>query len=99
VAADGLTVARDPKTGVLREPTPEELAQLTTAAGKSEEKPGNAWRLRDGGVGMRAPAHMTSYSVVRLDSAGGQTFGCVDGEEAAAQWMSGDEVGCDNHAH
>lgn len=96
---EGLAAALDPETGALREPTLEEWTRLHAGAPKEAEAPAAGWKLHDGGVAMRAPAHMMSFSVVRIGPAGERSFGCVEGGEAAHAWVSGAESGCDGHAH
>ena len=99
IPADRLMVSRDPLTGTLRAPTADEEAKLSDQAPARAAVTTPAWRLRDGGTAMRAPEHMTSYSVVRLKPDGARDFGCLEGADAAHAWVEGDQTECAGHEH
>ncbi|MFP4503036.1 MAG: post-PEP-CTERM-1 domain-containing protein [Candidatus Hydrogenedentota bacterium] len=97
---DMLVVGRDPDTGRLRAPTQADREKLPLPKSWSRA-PATQQVVRrpDGAVGMRAPAHMRSYSVVRLRPDGQRVTACVPGREAAVAFVTENSIGeggCDN---
>jgi hypothetical protein len=89
----GMVVVRDPQTGKMRAPTPEELralraktppsaASLTDAA----SAPQNLTR-RDGAKGVRLGEKTLVYDVVTRGADGKLSSHCVQGEDAAKDAM------------
>jgi hypothetical protein len=85
---EGMVVVRDPQTGKMRAPTPEELRELramappSTAAmaGAAQNKP---LSRRDGARGVRLGEKTMVYEVVTRGADGTLSSRCVQGEAAA----------------
>lgn len=91
VPVGGLQVAIDPHTGQLRPPTPEEaqalareLARLFAPAVAGPKATVHA----DGTIGMPVGNEHWSFYLVRAGAGGQLESACVDGVEAAADFLS-----------
>jgi hypothetical protein len=83
VGAAGMLIARDPDTGALVAPTPEQVRTLTVAerTGLSRSTEGlSEVRFSDGRVKVDLQGRFMEYSVVQLDRAGCPHFLCVNDE-------------------
>jgi hypothetical protein len=85
----GMVVVRDPQTGKMRAPTPEELRALraktppsAAAVAGAKSTPQNLTR-RDGAKGVRLGEKTLVYDVVTRDADGKLSSQCVQGEDAA----------------
>jgi hypothetical protein len=90
---EGMVVVRDPLTGKMRAPTPEELRQLRakappSAAALAGAPQGNKLlSRRDGARGVRLGEKTLVYDVVTRDADGKLSEQCVQGEAAAQDAM------------
>jgi hypothetical protein len=87
----GMTVTRDPMTGKLRAPTPEELkalrAKAPSQAGLQAVRPSEPMALSrraDGARGVRLGEKTLVYEVVTRGADGKLSSQCVQGHDAAA---------------
>lgn len=87
----GLTVAIDPVTGRLRQPTPEEARAL--AAGMMQKLgrkgPAQVVHHRDGMLSAVLTTDYLDYSVATVDADGNLSLTCVAGSESAARELTG----------
>jgi hypothetical protein len=87
---EGMVVVRDPQTGKMRAPTPEELRQLraktppaaAAVAGAPQEN--KVLSRRDGARGVRLGEKTLVYDVVTRGADGKLSSQCVQGDAAAA---------------
>ena len=86
---EGMIVVKDPQTGKMRAPTPDELKALRARApapaalqGGQAEQPVTTARP-DGSRGVRLGEKSLVYEVVSRDADGKLTSQCVQGEDAA----------------
>ena len=88
-AQDGMVAVRDPQTGKLRAPTPDELRALrastppNAALQAGRPGPGAAITRHDGSRGLRLGEQGLVYDIVTRDADGHLTTRCVHGEAAA----------------
>jgi hypothetical protein len=89
----GMVVVRDPQTGKMRAPTPEELRALRAKApppaaslNGTTSAPQNLTR-RDGAKGVRLGEKTLVYDVVTRGEDGKLSSQCVHGEDAAREAM------------
>jgi hypothetical protein len=86
---EGMVVVRDPQTGKMRAPTPEELRELrakappSAAAMAGAAQQNKALSRRDGARGVRLGEKTMVYDVVTRDKDGKLSSHCVQGEAAA----------------
>lgn len=91
---DGMVVVRDPITGKMRAPTPDEMRALRAAtppnAALSATRPAVAPSLtrRDGARGVRVGESNMVYEVVTRDADGKLHSQCVRGQEAARKALT-----------
>jgi hypothetical protein len=87
---EGMVVVRDPQTGKMRAPTPEELRELRAKAPPSAAAMAGAAQQnktlsrRDGARGVRLGEKTMVYDVVTRGEDGKLSSRCVHGEAAAA---------------
>ncbi|CAH0259467.1 hypothetical protein SRABI118_03177 [Massilia sp. Bi118] len=92
-AREGMVVVRDPQTGKMRAPTPEELRQLrakappSAAAIAGAPQEGKQLSRRDGARGVRLGEKTLVYDVVTRGADGKLSEQCVQGEAAAQEAM------------
>lgn len=97
----GMRILRDPVSGELRAPTPEEFTQIEAEEGKARAalrganrkatsaRPANvSYRLKGGGVGVRPGEESTMFTVVKQNADGTLTTQCVTGQAAADAVMA-----------
>jgi hypothetical protein len=88
---EGMVVVRDPLTGKMRAPTPEELKELRAkapaTAGMAAPRTPAAVSRRDGSRGMRLGEKSMVYDVVTRGPDGKLTSECVQGEAGAGPAM------------
>jgi len=90
---EGMVVVRDPQTGKMRAPTPEELRQLrakappSAAAMVGAPQEGKQLSRRDGARGVRLGEKTLVYDVVTRGADGKLSEQCVQGEAAAQDAM------------
>jgi hypothetical protein len=90
---EGMVVVRDPQTGKMRAPTPEELRQLrakaprAAAAVAGAPQEGKQLSRRDGARGVRLGEKSLVYDVVTRGADGKLSEQCVQGEAAAQDAM------------
>ncbi|MGJ7915322.1 post-PEP-CTERM-1 domain-containing protein [Massilia sp. LXY-6] len=88
---EGMVIARDPETGKLRAPTPEELRALrartpaSAAAMAGVPQESSTLSRRDGARGVRLGAKSQVYEVVTRGADGKLSSQCVQGEAAAEE--------------
>jgi hypothetical protein len=88
-AKEGMVVVRDPQTGKMRAPTPEELRELrakappSAAAMAGAAQQNKALPRRDGARGVRLGEKTMVYDVVTRGEDGKLSSRCVQGEAAA----------------
>ena len=88
-AREGMVVVRDPQTGKMRAPTPEELRELrakappSAAAMAGAAQQNKALSRRDGARGVRLGEKTMVYDVVTRGEDGKLSSRCVHGEAAA----------------
>jgi hypothetical protein len=85
---EGMVVVRDPQTGKMRAPTPEELRELRAKAPPAAAMAGAAQQnralsRRDGARGVRLGERTMVYEVVTRGEDGRLSSRCVQGEAAA----------------
>jgi hypothetical protein len=85
---EGMVVVRDPQTGRMRAPTPEELRELRAKAPPSTAAMAGAAQnqplsRRDGARGVRLGEKTMVYEVVTRGADGTLSSRCVQGEAAA----------------
>jgi hypothetical protein len=88
---DGMVVVRDPQTGKMRAPTPEELKALrakspppSVGLGSAPQEPRQLSSRRDGARGVRLGEKTIVYDVVTRGEDGKLQRQCVQGDAAAA---------------
>jgi hypothetical protein len=90
---EGMVVVRDPLTGKMRAPTPDELRDLRARAPASTalapRVPGTVSR-RDGSRGVRLGEDSMVYDVVTRGPDGKLTHACVQGEAGVGQALEHD---------
>jgi hypothetical protein len=90
---EGMVVVRDPLTGKMRAPTPDELRDLRAKAPPSTtlapRVPSTVSR-RDGSRGVRLGDNSMVYDVVTRGPDGKLTHACVQGEAGAGQTLDHD---------
>ncbi len=100
-ASAGQRVAKDPGTGQLREPTPEEVKELEAAQPKKAPLVKKAVKplvaapaaAASGAVGMPLDESFESYTVATRDADGTVKFDCVQGKKSAeARVKSGEKT-------
>jgi hypothetical protein len=88
-ASEGMVVVRDPQTGKMRAPTPEELRELrakappSAAAMAGAAQQNKALSRRDGARGVRLGEKTMVYEVVTRGEDGKLSRHCVQGGAAA----------------
>jgi hypothetical protein len=86
---EGMVVVRDPQTGKMRAPTPQELRELrakappSAASLSSTPQQNRALSRRDGARGVRLGEKTLVYDVVTRGEDGKLSTQCVHGEAAA----------------
>jgi hypothetical protein len=89
---EGMVVVRDPLTGKMRAPTPDELRDLrakTPSATLAPRVPSTVSR-RDGSRGVRLGDNSMVYDVVTRGADGKLTRACVQGEAGVGQTLDHD---------
>jgi hypothetical protein len=106
---EGMVVVRDPATGKMRAPTPQELRELRAKAPRSAASlsgplggapQGNkALSRRDGARGVRLGEKALVYEVVTRGEDGKLESHCVQGEDAAQQALQHPANADKEHRH
>ncbi len=89
-ASAGMVIARDPVTGEITSPTPEQLKALGLEPKAASANPYAGLpivRQRNGGEGMDVRGRLMEYVVVRKDAAGKVRMDCVPSEKDAKKVM------------
>jgi hypothetical protein len=98
---EGMVVVRDPLTGKMRAPTPDELRDLRAKTPPSTSlapRVPTAVSRRDGSRGVRLGDNSMVYDVVTRGPDGKLTHACVQGEAGVGQALGhGDNHGEDDH--
>jgi len=83
---DGMVIVKDPQTGKMRAPTPDELKALRAKTPQAALQGGTArpavTHRTDGSHGVRLGEKSLVYEVVTRDADGKLTSQCVHGEDA-----------------
>jgi hypothetical protein len=90
VASAGLRVARDPETGELGTPTPEQLKELGVAPAALDHSAEGLEEVHhpDGSVSIDLQGRFMEYSVARVGPDGKPHLDCVHGAKAAERALS-----------
>jgi hypothetical protein len=100
---EGMVVVRDPQTGKMRAPTPEELralrAKAPSAAITSAPRELKSLTRRDGARGVRLGEKTLVYEVVTRGEDGKLSSQCVQGEDAAGHALHSDNAEHKEHRH
>lgn len=89
VGVAGMFAAVDPETGELRQPTAEEIAQLTAHLESSfaESFEPREQRLESGGIAVELGDSLRKFAVVQVEADGTLSHHCVQGHHAAAEFV------------
>ena len=89
---EGMVVVRDPQTGKMRPPTPEEAqalrARTPPAAATAGPREPSVTTRRDGSRGVRLGEKNMVYEVVTRDADGKLSSQCAHGDQAAGSAVS-----------
>jgi hypothetical protein len=101
---EGMVVVRDPQTGKMRAPTPEELRALRakappSAALSTAPRELESLTRRDGAHGVRLGEKSLVYEVVTRGEDGKLSSQCVQGEDAASHALHSDNAEHKEHRH